>query len=605
MISQNGGTKTIDKTTKRIVELDGKILINAMIPHIKTIRTLSVGSLCAMVFKVGYDNKKMPYELRSQEIGENGHPVAPLDVYDATHGKLHDSVVLKISLVHNTGTLLVDNYDDVHHVVHRKSTVTPLDTLAEWTGQRYIHETLRSTSGVSPCPDAIGNVKYDQTEFSAFCSSVRSKLLKDADTNHVFNYLSDQLVKYPSLSIDILIMDSVPGRPLALVDARHIGDMSNRCGAIYATVVAKTGFAAADGHNRNWLVDIITKVDSITKADIITEVIIAMIDFGRGSYLLVPGAINKLMAGLEQWLNDPSRDMSDIISLWRCLGQGSPVGMTWKEWFKGIATLTGPAVLQKIHMQKITTMTIRMMSKVLHSFITELSIGVPTCPAFIISPINPERKVCENLHRLFVLTALCGGLFHAIDYDSTPIQFEALARIYDDINLTAFDRIIANVNIDLGTYERTNPDHHLKDVCHHMQPLITARGFETPRYHDLSNPTGADGIIEQARKAIIEQKKKEALEAASMADNKSLQRHRSKAPTHRPIKRSRSPSRSRSSNSHPSSPPPPPSRPVRQGRKTGAFSPNRRHTPHGGRIKRRTNRTKHRRQHQHTRKLRN
>ena len=603
MISQNGGTKTIDKTTNRIVELDGKVLLNAMIPHITTIRTLSVGSLCAMVFKVGYDNKKMPYELRSQEIGENGKPIAPLEVYDTTHGKLHDSVVLKISLVHKKSTFRIDKYNDVHNVMYDKSIVTPLDTIAEWTGQRYIHETLRSTSGVSPCPDAIGNVKYDQTEFLAFCSSIGSNLVKDVDTNHVFKYLSEQLVKYPSLYIDILIMDSVPGGPLALVDVRHIIDMSNRCGAIYATVVAKTGFAAADGHDKNWLVDIITKVDAVTKVDTITEIIIAMIDFGRGSYLLVPGAINKLMAGLEQWLVDPDRYMYEIILLWTCLDQGSPVGMTWREWFKGLAMLTGPTSLHKIHMQKITTTTIQMMSKVLHSFITELSIGDPTCPAFIISSINSERKVCENLHKLFVLTALCGGLFHVIGYDSTSIQFNALYRIYDDKNFTTFDRIITNVNIDLGTYERMNPNHHLKDVCRHMQPLIAARGFETPRYHDLSNPTGADGIIEQ--------KRKEALEAASRADIKSLQSHRSNALIHRPIKLSQSPSRYRSSNSHPSSPHPSsphpssphPPKPVRQGRNTGAFSHKRSRS--GGRIKRRTNRTKHHRQRHRTRKLRN
>lgn len=622
MISQTGGTKTIAKSTRTIVKLDGMVLLAAITPCITIIKTLSVGSMCAMVLLVEFDPTKMKYELRSEEINEDGSPIHPAHVNDTVHGKLHNSVVLKISVVQASGGML-DDYTDSKNVLHEKATVTLADTVAEWKGQEYIHAMLRSSSGISPCPDAIANIRYDMIQFSDFHKSIKLHLgLATTENSLVFAYLLDQLRKNKTRSIDILVMDKVPGIPLAAITDRVENvDMSKQCCAIFATVVAKTGFAAADAHDNNWLIDAIANIKS-------------MIDFGRGSYLLSISTENKLMAGIERWLNPlpidrrSQPDMHKIKCLWNCLGQASPVGMSWREWFSGLAT-SGMSRLHELHMEKITMETTHMMRGVLEKFRTDLAIGDPTCPAFLLSPTKDQRSVCKNLHKLFVLTALCGGLFHAVDYrGQTPIQLQALDRVYGMRGIfNSFDNIIIHSNIDLDRFQQMyGLQPGLDDVCAYMQPLITDRSFAHPyRMISLDTPIGVDGDIEIKRKAAA------AAYASATAAENSLKRHKTHVnfksqididsdiaieeakiagSIRVPPARARTPARARAKT-------PTPARaraqsPAHAKGQSRVQSPSRKrpNIPHAGhaggkRLKRRTNRTKYRRQNRHTRKLRN
>jgi len=581
MFSQSGGTKTIYRGT--IVEhIDGKILLDAIIPHIKEVKTLSVGSLCAMVFLIIYDKSTMPYQLRSQEIGEDGKPITANDVNAPNKGKIYDRVVLKISILHPGAYL--EHYIDITSTQHQKSTTPYQDANAEWRGQEYIHAVLRSESGVSPCPDAIANANYNQTDFGIFRSSLLTQTRKvDTEAPAVFNYLLEQVKKVNKTSlikatIDILIMDAVSGTPLRDVDPMRLTEMSCRCGALYTTVTAKTGFAAADGHNKNWLVD---------------PPNISMIDFGRGSYLLSLNGINKLMAGLERWLG--GQNTYAIGNLWRCLGRGSPTGMGWGEWFLGIGN-PGLTVLREENMKRITDDTIKMMRDVLVNFLYELKIGNDlSCTAFLITA-TPEQTVLKNIHKLFVLTALCGGLFHAIDYGgAVPIQFEALNQIYGNSDFNTFESIIRYVHIDLDKYAN-NSSHHLMDVCKYMQPLIAEHGFPGPRWSFSATPIGIAGIRDLAAKKLadeLEAKRVAALEATGTADKLSTQRHVNFADTQKSSRKSPTPTSRKS--------PTPTSR--KSPTPTPRKSPKR--VKIGGRKKCRTNRTKNRRQYRHTRKLRN
>ena len=558
--------------------------------------------MCAMVFLITYDETAMPYQLRSQEIGEDGKPIDANDVNDPQKGKIYDCVVLKISILHPGARL--DEYVELDGTPHRKSTTPSEDTIAEWRGQEYIHAVLRSNSGVSPCPDAIANAKYKQHDFGIFQRSLLiSKPTKtvDPEAHRVFTYLTTQVnrLNKPSQDIiDILIMDAVSGKPLADVDPRKFTEMSCRCGALYTTVTAKTGFAAADGHNRNWLVD---------------PPNISMIDFGRGSYLLSLNGINKLMAGLERWLSQPTTGPYDIKNLWTCLGRGSPTGMGWGEWL--LSLRSGLTVVHEEHKKRIRLETIEMMREVLSSsslgakrkryyesdFIHDLHIGDMTCPDFLVSTSNPADTVCKNIHKLFVLTALCGGLFHAIDYGgAVPIQFEALNQIYGNSDFNTFDSIIRYVNIDLDTYETRNNSHKLMDVCNYMQPLITEHGFPSPRWNLTHTPIGIDGLKDQKIAAAklaakLDAKRVAALRATETAAKTSIDRHREvmfrksrKSPTPTPLKSPTPTSRK--------SPTPTPRKSPTNKRQKGMV---------GGRKKCRTNRTKNRRQYRHTRKLRN
>ena len=508
---QTGGTKTILQTTKKIVKLDGNTLLDAIVPCIKEVKILSVGSLCAMVARFDFDPTTMKYELRSEEIDETGLAIDPTHVSDPAHGKIHNSVVLKISVVQKHGGMLDDYKDSKGR--HEKATVTLEDTNAEWKGQEYIHAMLRSGSGVSPCPDAIANVKYTALEFSKFCTDINSHL--KSESKNVFDYLIDQ-TSTGNRSIDILIMDTVPGEPLANIqDIYRRTDMSKHCCAIFATVVAKTGFVAADAHDNNWLIDLIKHIRS-------------MIDFGRGSYLLAISSRAKLMAGLERWLKPLPQDLhkepsiNQIKLLWTCLGEVAPetLIMPWGQWVLGFVSNTA----NKVHREKITIETTLMMHRVLDQFITDLNIGEPTCPAFIVSAANDQRQVCKNLHKLFVLSALCGGLFHTVDYGGqTPIQFQAVTYAYTPTTrhfFKTFDNIITDLNIDLDIFETTHGTQPgLTDVCSYMQPLIEDRSFTAPpNIFDLTNPSGVDGAIEKKRKA--------AIDAAAIAANNSIQRHR-------------------------------------------------------------------------------
>jgi hypothetical protein len=636
---QTGGTKTISKITGRIVKLDdGKTLLNAIVQCIKKVQILSVGSLCAMVARFDFDPTKMvEYELRSEEIAESGKVIDPTHVSDPAHGKIHNSVVLKISVVQKHGGML-DEYTDSEGP-HEKATVTLEDTNAEWKGQEYIHAMLRSGSGVSPCPDAIANVKYNVSEFSTFCKDIDTHLIPES--RNVFDYLIDQISRESNRSIDILIMDTVLGEPLSNIqNLRDRTEMSKHCCAIFATVVAKTGFVAADAHDKNWLIDLVKKIRS-------------MIDFGRGSYLLAISSMAKLMAGLERWLNplpqERRKSVDQIILLWTCLGKVAPetLRMNWGQWLLGFVYDT----VNKVHREKITIETTLMMQGVLDKFIADLKIGDPTCPAFIVSAANNERRVCKNLHRLFVLSALCGGLFHAVDYGGqTPIQFQAVKYAYTPNTqhcFKTFDSIITHLNIDLDVFEGMyGLQPGLTDVCRYMQPLIEDNSFTAPpKILDLPNPYGVDGAIEEKRKA--------AIEAAAIAAEKSIQRHHkthkqldkdlidsdftavinSVSPdgqqTRDPLKKSHKRPQSHSSPKNSPleiSPPknsPPKSQTLRptnspnnnkRGKRPSFFEPHKvkqikstHHNFHGGsrRRKCRTTRTKYRRQKRHTRKLRN
>ena len=661
---QTGGTKTISKITGRIVKLDdGKTLLNAIVQCIQKVQILSVGSLCAMVARFDFDPTKMvEYELRSEEIAESGKVIDPTHVSDPAHGKIHNSVVLKISVVQKHGGMLNDYTDSEGS--HEKATVTLEDTNAEWKGQEYIHAMLRSGSGVSPCPDAIANVKYTASDFYTFCTDIKGHL--DLESKNVFDYLIEQISIVGYRSIDILIMDTVLGKPLSNIQNSVVRtDMSKHCCAIFATVVAKTGFVAADAHDKNWLIDLFKQIRS-------------MIDFGRGSYLLAISSMAKLMAGLERWLNplpqERRKTVNQIKLLWTCLGEVAPetLTMSWSQWVIGFVY----DAANKVHREKITIETTLMMQGVLDKFIADLKIGDPTCPAFIVSAANDARRVCKNLHRLFVLSALCGGLFHAVDYGGqTPIQFQAVTYAYTPNTrhcFKTFDSIITHLNIDLDVFEGMyGLQPGLTDVCRYMQPLIKDNSFTAPpKILDLPNPYGVDGAIEEKRKAAIaaaaidekrkaaiaaaaiDEKREAAIAAATIAANKSIQRHHkthkqldkklidsdlavmnsvspARTQSHSPLKKSHRGTHSHSSpqNSpleiYPPKKSPPKSQTQRpnspnnnninkRGRRANIFEPLNvkqikiTHVRGGSRRRKcRTTRTKYRRQKRHTRKLRN
>lgn len=649
MFSQQGGTKIIAANTKFELRnpADHDSLLADILNNATQVEVLSETSLCAIVFKITFNNPLTTYQLRSQEIDTSGHPIDPTLIDDPSTGFLHSSVVLKMTIVREyNNPHPVKNFqpliNNAPKPVVRKSGVTALEAIAEYRGQEYIHAMLRSISGVSPCPDAIANVRI--TTQLNFASDIQDKILNPPTkpsaffnhdrprVEHALAYFYNHLnPKYSNTAIDILIMDTVNGG--TSITAYNINDPIHlKCCALFATVVVKTGFSGADAHNGNWLVG--------PGSGPVRE--ISMIDFGRGTYLLSINGIPSIIAGLERVLNplqydDNKRDPENVIRyLSTCLNIDHPTGITWKEWFTEIITFRNtPYGLKNTNIKIISRETINNVRKILEKFCNEL-LGDPRCPGFLLTQTHMD-VVCANLHKLFVLTALCGGLFHAIGWHGAlHIQFQTLHQLYASSYLQTFEDIITNMNVDLTIFlnsikdptERARIKNNLELAAILMQDFIKDNtfpsGIRTPTTTGLGEIGQVDArkaaaLLAAAQAKELAAKKKAAYTAASNVQLASASNvHRASAlrrdhllnpfaaearrpivAAHRPpgaLVLRRPPTGAIAAHRSPTG--------AKRGREDSPHKTPRK-TKNGGRIKRRRNRTTHRRQYRHTRKLRN